>query len=64
MQSEETHTGSNSDWARNNVIILSISSYVLFVLGMSIIWKHKGQSSVALFSAEAEYYALSEATKK
>ena len=55
---------SDSDWAGDRVSRLSISGYILYVLGVPIIWRSKGQSSVALSSAEAEYYALSEAAKE
>ena len=43
---------------------LSISGYILFVLGVPIVWKSKGQATVALLSAEVEYYTLSEAAKE
>jgi hypothetical protein len=37
---------------------------VIFILGVTILWKSKSQKSVTLSSSEAEYFALvSEAAK-
>ena len=55
---------SDSDWAGDQDNRRSITGYILFLLGCPILWKSKQQSSVTLSSAEAEYVALSEATKE
>lgn len=53
----------DSDWAGDKDTRLSVTGYVLFLLGVPILWRSKGQKSIALSSSEAEYYALSEAAK-
>jgi hypothetical protein len=53
----------DSDWAGDKDTRLSVTGYVLFLRDVPILWKSKGQRSIALSSSEAEYYALSEAAK-
>ena len=53
----------DSDWAGDKDTRLSVSGYVLFLMGVPILWKSKSQKAIALSSSEAEYYALSEAAK-
>jgi len=38
----------------------SVTGYVIYLLGVPLIWKSKSQRSVALSSTEAEYMAVSE----
>ena len=52
---------SDSDWAGDKDTRLSVSGFVIFLLGVPISFKSKQQRSVALSSSEAEYVALSEA---
>jgi hypothetical protein len=55
---------SDSDWAGDKDTRVSVSGYVVFLQGVAISWKSKGQKSVTLSSSEAEYVALSEAAKE
>ena len=54
----------DSDWAGDRDTRLSVSGFVLYVMGVPILWRSKGQKSVALSSSEAEYVSLSEAAKE
>ena len=53
-----------SDWAGDKDSRRSVSGYIMYLLGVPILWKSKIQRTVALSSTEAEYYALSEAAKE
>ena len=55
---------SNSDYAGDPVSRRSISSFILYVLGILVSWRLKSQKSVSLSSSEVEYTALSEAVKE
>jgi len=55
---------SDSDWAGDKNTCRSVTGYILFLVGVPILWKSKLQASVSLSSSEAEYYALSEAAKE
>ena len=55
---------SDSDWAGDKDTRLSISGFVIFILGVPISFRSKQQKSVALSSSEAEYVAMSEAAKE
>ena len=52
------------DWAGNRDSRKSFTGFILFLMGFPVLWRSKQQSSVSLSSAEAEYYALSEAAKE
>jgi hypothetical protein len=54
----------DSDWAGDKEDRRSVSGYVIFLLGVSILWKSQSQKSVTLSSSEAEYFAMSEAVKE
>jgi hypothetical protein len=54
----------DSDWAGDKEDRHSVAGYVIFALGVPILWKSKSQKSVTLSSSEAEYFALSEAVKE
>jgi hypothetical protein len=49
---------SDSDWAGDKEDRRSVSGYVIFILGVPIMWKSKSQKSVTLSSSEAEYFAF------
>ncbi len=55
---------SDSDWAGDKDNRISITGYIIFLLGAAILWKLRAQKSVSLSSTEAEYSALSEAAKE
>jgi hypothetical protein len=55
---------SDSDWAGDKDNRHSVTGFVIFLLGVPIVWKSKLQRTVSLSSSEAEYYALSEAVKE
>ena len=55
---------SDSDWAGDPDTRISVTGYILFVMGCAVSWKSKAQNSVSLSSSEAEWYALSEAAKE
>ena len=54
----------NADWARDMVNQKSTSGYVFQIGTLTISWKSKLQSIVALSSTEAEYLSLSSATQE
>lgn len=56
-------TFSDSDWASNVDDRSSTTGYIVMLAGGPISWKSKGQHSIALSSAEAEYVAMSAASK-
>ena len=53
----------DSDYAGDKETRIRVTGYILFFMGVPIIWKSKSQKSVTLSSSEAEYVALSEAAK-
>jgi hypothetical protein len=53
----------DSDWGGDKDNRHSVSGYVIFLMGVAVMWKSKLQRTTALSSTEAEYYALSEAAK-
>ena len=55
---------SDSDWAGDKNDRKSIGGYMLFLNGVLICWRSKGQKVVSLSSSEAEFYACSEAVKE
>ena len=55
---------SDADWAGQVDDRRSTSGYVFFVAGGPVSWQAKTQKSVALSTAEAEYMALSDASKE
>jgi hypothetical protein len=50
-------------WAGDKENRQGVSGYVVFLLGVPILWKSKSQKSITLSSSEAEYFAMSEAAK-
>ena len=55
---------SDADWAAQVNDRRSTSGYVFFLGGGPVSWQSKTQKSVALSTAEAEYMALSDASKE
>ena len=56
-------TYTDSDWAGDKEIRISISGYILYFLGVAIAWRSKAQTSITLSSSEAEYVTLSDYVK-
>ena len=54
----------DSDYAGDKSTRISVTGYILFFMGVPIIWKSKSQKSIMLSSSEAEYVALLEAAKE
>ena len=54
---------SDSDYAGNPDSCRSVSGYVLFAMGVPIVWQSQGQKSVTLSSSKAEWIAMSEVVK-
>ena len=55
---------SDSDFGGDKETRISIAGFILYLMGVLISWRSKGQKSVTLSSSEAEYVALSEAAKE
>jgi hypothetical protein len=45
---------SNSDWAGNPENRISVTGFIIYLLGAPICWRSKGQKGVTLSSSEAE----------
>ena len=54
----------DSDYAGDRDTRVSVTGYIMYVRGVPVCWKSKGQRSVTLSSTEAEFVALSEAVKE
>jgi hypothetical protein len=55
---------SDSDWAGNPENRISVTGFIIYLLGAPICWRSKGQKGVTLSSSEAKYVAMSEAVKE
>ena len=55
---------SDSDYAGDKETRISVAGFILYLMGVPISWRSKGEKSVTLSSSEAEYVALSEAAKE
>ena len=54
----------DSDWAGDTESRKSTGGYVFILCNAAMSWKTKKQTTISLLSTEAEYVALSEATKE
>jgi hypothetical protein len=54
----------NSNWAGDAEKRISVTRFIVYLLGVPICWTSKGQKGVTLSSSEAEYVAISEAVKE
>jgi hypothetical protein len=54
----------DSDWAGEAETRISVTGFIIYLLGVPICWRSKGQKGVTLSSSEAEYVAISEAVKE
>ena len=55
---------SDSDFASDKEMRISIFGYVIYFCGIPIAWRSKGMKNVVLSTTEAEYMALSEVVKE
>jgi hypothetical protein len=55
---------SDSNWAGDPETQISVTGFVIYLLGAPICWRSKGQTGVTLSSSKAEYVAMSEAVKE
>jgi hypothetical protein len=55
---------SDSAYAGDSETRISIAGFTLYLLGVPISWKSKGQKGVTLWSSKAEFVALSKAAKE
>jgi len=55
---------SDSDFGGDKETRISVAGFIVYLKGVPISWRSKGQKSVALSSSEAEYVALSEVAKE
>jgi hypothetical protein len=53
----------DSDWTGDKENRQRVSGYVVFQLGVPILWKSKSQKSVMLSSSEVKYFAMSDSVK-
>jgi Reverse transcriptase (RNA-dependent DNA polymerase) len=54
----------NSNWAGDAETRISVTGIIIYLLGVPICWRSKGQKGVTLSSSDAEYVAISEAVKE
>jgi hypothetical protein len=54
----------DSDWAGDAETRIRVTGFIIYLLGVPICWRSKGQKGVTLSSSEAEYVAISEAVKE
>jgi hypothetical protein len=54
----------NSNWAGDTKTRISVTGFIIYLLGVPIRWRSKGQKGVTLSSSEEEYVAIFEAVKE
>jgi hypothetical protein len=54
----------DSDWSGDKDNRLSVSGFIMLLLGVPILWRSRAQRSVSLSSSEGEYKACSEAAQE
>jgi hypothetical protein len=55
---------SDSDYAGDSETRISIAGFILYLLGVPISWKSKGQKGVTLLASKAKFVALSKVAKE
>jgi hypothetical protein len=55
---------SDSDWATDIENQIIVTGFIIFLLGVPICWRSKGQKELTLSNSEAEYMVMSEAVKE
>jgi hypothetical protein len=53
-----------ANWADDTENRISITGSVIYLLGVPICWRSKGQKGVTLSTSEAEYVAMSDVVKE
>ena len=54
----------DSDWAGDPETRISVTGFIVYLMGVPVSWRSKAQRGVTLSSSEAEYVAISEAVKE
>jgi hypothetical protein len=54
----------NSDWAGDPETRISVTGFIIYLMGVPVSWRSKAQRGVTLSSSKAEYVAISEAVKE
>jgi hypothetical protein len=54
----------DSNWAVDAETRISVTGFIIYLLGVPICWRSKGQKGMTLSSSEAEYVVISEAVKE
>ena len=54
----------DSDWAGDPESRISVTGFIMYLLGVPICWRSKAQKGVTLSSSKAEYVAMLEAVKE
>jgi hypothetical protein len=54
----------DSDWAGDPESRISVTGFIMYLLGVPICWRSKAQKGVTLSSSEAEYVAMLESVKE
>jgi hypothetical protein len=54
----------NSDWAGDAETRIIVTGFIIYLLGVPICWRSKGQKGDTLSSSKAEYVVISEAVKE
>ena len=55
---------SDSDFGGDKDTRISVAGFIIYLMGVPISWRNKGQKSVVLSNSEAEYVVLSEAARE
>jgi hypothetical protein len=56
-------TYTNINWAGNSETRISVTGFIIYLLGAPICWRLKGQKGVTLSSRKAEYVVMFESVK-
>jgi hypothetical protein len=55
---------SGSDWSGDPETCISVTGFVIYLLGASVFWRSKYQKGMALSAGKTEYVDMSEAMKE
>jgi hypothetical protein len=54
----------DSDWAGDPETRISVTGFIVYLMGVPVSWRSKAQRGVTLSSSKSEYVAISEAVKE